>query len=130
MREFHQFGHFRNGNGLQHFSGQQQLGPRGIGLGQAVETGNFMAQPEQGAVQVEHRRFPLGLDQRQRVHRPAFLGLAQGFERKARVKDLLVGAGIEFVGHDGALQDKKATGGSDSFRDRPGLSQAQKTKAA
>ncbi|MNF90530.1 hypothetical protein D3C84_730970 [compost metagenome] len=98
------FSHFRNGDGFQHFPGQQHLCPRRIGLGQAIEAGDFMTQPQQRAVQVKQRRFALGLLQGLRIHRPALLGLAQGFQGKAGKVDLLVGACVEFLSHGGLLR--------------------------
>ncbi|MNP40626.1 hypothetical protein D3C76_1342790 [compost metagenome] len=53
---------------------------------------------------MEQRRFTLGLDQRLGIHGPALLRLAKGFEGQACEENLLVGAGVEFLGHLGALR--------------------------
>ncbi|MNI77479.1 hypothetical protein D3C73_1337750 [compost metagenome] len=65
-----------------------------------------MTQPQQCSIQVKQRRLTPGLDQPQGVHRPPLFRLGKGLQRQAGEIDLLVGTGIEFVGHDGSLHSE------------------------
>ncbi|MOA68279.1 hypothetical protein D3C78_1958220 [compost metagenome] len=62
-----------------------------------------MAQAERRTVKMEERRLALGMHQCLGVHGPPLLRLAPGFQRQTGEEELLVGAGIQLMGHDGAL---------------------------
>jgi|GEM_PF-7111206 len=85
-----------------------------------------MAQSQQRTVQVKQRRFAPGLNQREGVHRPPLFGFGKRFQRQAGEINLLVGTGIEFVGHDGSLHNEIiASRRSDSVVDHLSFPQAQ-----
>ncbi|MNN81784.1 hypothetical protein D3C81_1986440 [compost metagenome] len=48
---------------------------------------------------MEKRRFALGLHQALRIHGLAVDSLGHGLKGKAGEEELLVGAGVEFLGH-------------------------------
>ncbi|MCY1245506.1 hypothetical protein D9M72_586610 [compost metagenome] len=80
---------------------------------------------------MKQRGFAPSLDQRQRIHRPPIFSAGQRFERQAGEINLLIGAGIQFVGHDGSLHNEIiASRRFDSVMDQPIRPQAQNKKAA
>ena len=83
---------------------QQGFHRRCIGAGQAIEAGDLLQQAEQCPVQVEQRRLALGLAAAGGVQRGALFGFAQRLDGEPGKVELLVGAGITFLGHDGALR--------------------------
>ena len=83
---------------------QQRFHRWHIGTGQAIEAGDLLQQAEQCAVQVEQRRLALGLGTTRGIQYGALLGFTQRLDGETGEVELLVGSGIAFLGHDGALR--------------------------